>query len=118
MRGRNLGQACVLALLLLPAAAAAQRSHGDDCTKLEGVKKARCERHERMFDKCGPIKGEAHFDCDRDFLIANPLDCVPLKGADRTACIAEREALVVCRGQGGRAFFECARERLRADPRH
>ena len=106
-----------LLLALLPFAVQAQPSHDADCATLEGIGKARCERHQRMSGKCSPIKGEAHIDCDRDFLIANPLDCVPLKGADRTACVAEREALVVCRGQGGRGFFECMMERLRTDPR-
>jgi hypothetical protein len=107
-----------LLLALLPLAVHAQPGHDADCAMLGGIGKARCERHQRMSGKCSPIKGEAHLDCDRDFLIANPLDCVSLKGADRSACVAEREALVVCRGQCGRGFFECTMERLRTDPRH
>ena len=108
-----------LALFLAPDALA-QRGGGHipDCNTLEGLKRARCERHTRMYDQCHHIKGEAHHECDRQFLLANPLDCKPLAGRDAEGCAAEHDAVAACREQTGTAFFRCARERLRADPRH
>ena len=111
--------AIALALLLAPPAFA-QRGGGHipDCNTLEGLKKARCERHTRMYDKCHEIKGEGHHECDRQFLVANPLDCTTLAGGDAEACSAERAAVQACKDETGTAFFRCARDKLRTDPRH
>ena len=111
----------LLGLVLLTCSVVhAQRGGGHipDCNTLEGLKKARCERHTRMYDKCHEIKGEGHHECDRQFLIANPLDCKALAGRDAQACGAEREAVQACKDETGTTFFRCAREKLRADPRH
>lgn len=107
-----------LLVLLLALPAHAQRGHVPDCSQFEGIRKARCERHEKMYDKCHAIRGEAHHECDRQFLIENRLDCAAVSGGDAAACEAERDAVFACKDETGRAFFRCARERLRADPRH
>jgi hypothetical protein len=105
--------------LALSSAVQAQRGDGHipDCNTLQGLKKARCERHTRMYDKCHAIKGEAHHICDREFLIAHPLECDSLGGKDAEGCRAERDAIHACREETGSAFFRCARDRIRADPR-
>lgn len=96
----------------------AQPGHHGDCGKMTGIKQARCERHERMFEKCHAIRGEAHHECDRQFIVNNPLDCSQLAGGEARACEQERDAVRACSAESGRAFFRCVREVLRADPRH
>lgn len=92
------------------------QSHVGDCSKHSGITKARCERHEKMFAQCGSVKGDAHFACDREFLLANPLDCRTLSGTDRSACDAEVAAFKACESNPGRAFVGCVRERTKASP--
>ncbi len=69
-----------------------------------------------MAAQCGPIKGEAHFVCDREFLLANPLQCSGLDGDDAKRCAAEAAAFKVCEPQQGREFMRCASERMKASP--
>lgn len=95
--------------LLTPSFVFAQ-SHVGDCTKKDGVEKARCERHEKMAEKCGAIKGPAHHVCDRDFLLANPLVCKPLAGKSAAACDAEVKAFKTCEGKAGSEFMKCVKE--------
>lgn len=92
--------------------------HVSDCATLAGIAKARCERHERMYEKCHAIRGEAHHECDREFIVANPLDCGVLISNDARACENEREAVRACTAESGRGFFRCVSGLLRADPRH
>ena len=92
--------------------------HVSDCTRLPGIARARCERHERMYEKCHAIRGEAHHECDRQFIVANPLDCSQLAGGDARACEQERDAVRACSAEAGRAFFRCVSRLLQADPRH
>ncbi|HEX5162541.1 MAG TPA: hypothetical protein VFV88_12530 [Steroidobacteraceae bacterium] len=106
------------ALLFASPPALAQRGHVPECSQFEGIRKVRCERHEKMYDQCHAISGPAHHECDRQFLIAHPLDCTALSGGDAGTCQAEVEAVAACKDREGREFFACARERLRADPRH
>jgi hypothetical protein len=116
--------ACALALvasllvtaLAAPAVTAPKKSHVGDCTARTGIARARCERHERMYAKCGPIKGEAHFVCDREFLLAYPLDCSQVGFADAQTCEAERAAFIKCEPQQGRAFIRCVRTEIDASP--
>jgi len=96
----------------------AREGHHGDCSNMTGIKQARCERHEKMFEKCHAVRGEAHHECDREFILANPLDCSALAGNDAVACEREREAVRACSAESGRGFFRCVREALRADPRH
>ncbi len=84
-------------------------SHVGDCGKKEGINKARCERHETMAAKCGAVKGDAHFQCDRDYLLANPLDCTKLSGKNRDQCKAEVAAFKTCEANQGRDFMKCVR---------
>ena len=84
-------------------------SHVGDCVKKEGINKARCERHETMAAKCGAIKGDAHFQCDRDYLLANPLDCSKQTGKDGEQCKAEVAAFKTCEANQGREFMKCVR---------
>ena len=84
-------------------------SHLSDCGKKEGINKARCERHEAMATKCSAIKGDAHFQCDRDYLMVNPLDCTKLSGKDGEQCKAEVAAFKTCEANQGREFMKCVR---------
>jgi hypothetical protein len=86
-----------------------QAQHRFDCANSSGVEKARCERHERMFEKCGPLTGDAHHACDREFLLANPLPCAALSGPDAERCGKEVEAFKACEAQPGREFVRCVR---------
>lgn len=95
----------------LPAAA-----HKVDCAGRTGNDLARCERHQAMAAKCGPIQGEAHFVCNREFLLAHPLRCEALTGDDTKRCEAERAAFKTCEPQGGRAFLVCVRDTTMASP--
>ncbi len=77
------------------------------CNAKEGVDKLRCERHLGMAEKCGPLRGEAHFACDREFLIANPLVCSGLKDKAGEACNSEANAFKTCQSNMGRDFMNC-----------
>ena len=91
-------------------------AHGIDCTGRAGIDLARCERHQAMAAQCGPIKGEAHFVCDRAFLLANPLQCKTLAGDDAKRCQAEVAAFKTCEPQPGREFMRCVRDEVKASP--
>lgn len=105
-----------------PASAQAPAKRDDryvsDCTTLAGISKARCERHERMYEKYHAIRGEAHHECDRQFILASPLDCSTLSADDARVCEQEREAVRACSAESGRGFLRCMSGLLRADPRH
>lgn len=103
-------------LLSLLAAAAPAAAHEMDCSQRTGIDRARCERHQRMFERCSPVKGEEHFACDREFLLAHPLDCSALQGDDAKRCAAEVAAFKTCEPQAGRAFMRCVRETIKASP--
>jgi hypothetical protein len=81
------------------------QGHVGDCSKKEGVEKARCERHQKMAEKCGALKGEAHHVCDREFLLANPLDCKAQSGKSAAACEAEVKAFKTCEPKAGVEFM-------------
>jgi hypothetical protein len=100
-----------LGIVCTPAAA-----HEFKCAEKIGIDRARCERHEKMFAKCGPLKGEAHFVCDREFLLANPLQCTALAGDDVKRCEAEVAAFKVCEPKSGREFMRCVRDEIKASP--
>lgn len=104
--------ALLLACLALPAAA----QHTFDCTKRSGVEKARCERHEAMFARCGPLKGDAHHACDREFLLAHPLKCGTLSGDEAVKCEKEVAAFATCQPQPGREFVRCVRQSTGESP--
>jgi hypothetical protein len=97
--------------LAAPAAA-----HVVECAKLRGVDKARCERHEGMFRKCGPLKDEAHHACDREFLLANPLNCGALQGNDAERCGKEVAAFKACESNAGAEFMRCVRNTAGESP--
>ncbi|MBL8517935.1 MAG: hypothetical protein JNM76_13315 [Betaproteobacteria bacterium] len=106
--------AIVLMLLsLLPSHAAA---HVGSCDEKSGVEKARCERHQKMFDKCGVLKSEEHFVCDRAFLLANPLDCGKQTGEEKAKCEKEIAAFKICEPQAGREFMRCVRKEAGSSP--
>lgn len=112
----NLPLPFVTAWTALLLAAHPSAAHQFDCQQRTGIDRARCERHERMFAKCGPIKGEAHFVCDREFLLAHPLDCKALAGEDAQQCRCEVDAFAFCEPNAGREFMRCVRERAKASP--
>lgn len=120
-RRHDAAMALVLATLatlvfwLLPTPAQAQ-DHRFDCDKTAGIENLRCRRHEKMFARCGPLKGEAHFVCDREFLLANPLQCSGLDPADTSRCEAELAAFKSCEVKPGRDFLVCVRETMKASP--
>jgi hypothetical protein len=105
------GLVTALLAAALPAAA-----HTSDCSPMEGVRKARCERHEVMYKKCGPLKGDAHFACDREFLIANPLKCDGFSGNDAAACNKEVAAFAACEANPGIEFMRCVRKATSESP--
>jgi hypothetical protein len=92
------------------------QSHVGDCTKKDAVEKARCERHEKMAEKCGPLNGEAHFVCDREFLLANPLSCKPFTGKAGAECEAELKAFQTCEPKQSREFMKCVKETTGISP--
>lgn len=104
----------VTALLLTCAGSA--YAHVGSCDEKTGVEKARCERHLKMFDKCGVLKGEEHFKCDRDFLLAHPLDCTKLTGAEKGKCEKELAAFKTCGAEQGREFMRCVRKEAGESP--
>jgi hypothetical protein len=84
--------------------------HVGECTKREGIERARCERHIKMAEKCGSLKGEAHFTCDREFLVANPLVCEQQGDArSQSACAAEVKAFKTCEPKLGVEFMKCVK---------
>jgi hypothetical protein len=83
--------------------------HVGNCAKKEGVDKVRCERHSKMAEKCGQLKGDAHFACDREFLMANPLDCSKFSGKAADACNAEVKAFKTCEANQGHEFMKCVK---------
>ena len=91
-------------------------NHVGSCAKATGVNKARCERHETMAAKCGAVKGDAHFACDREYLIANPLDCTKLAGVESAQCKAEVAAFKTCELDQGREFMKCVRGKTGESP--
>jgi len=105
------GGLALLLSLALPALA-----HPVQCDKAAGIDKLRCERHEKMAAQCGPLKGEAHHDCDRSFLIANPLACAAMGAAEATRCEAEKAAFKTCEARAGRAFVVCVRDTTKESP--
>src|SRR5262245_60746664 len=90
------------AQLTLLCSAAPVAAHTIDCAGRSGIDLARCMRHQKMAAKCGPIKGEAHFVCDREFLLANPLECQTMTGDDAKRCSGEQEAFKTCEPRQGR----------------
>lgn len=108
--------ALAVTLLAISAPLPAQ-AHEVDCKGRTGIELARCERHQKMAAKCGPIKGEAHYVCDREFLLAHPLDCKVLTGAeDAKRCEAELTAAKRCEPKPGREFLVCLRDASRENP--
>ncbi len=111
--------------VLFTCASAHAADHVGTCTERTGIDKARCERHSIMAKKCGALRGDAHFSCDREFLIANPLDCNQLtdngkdkdkdkdkdkgKGKAKASCEAEGNAFKTCEAQLGIAFMKCVK---------
>ena len=96
------------------------QAHLADCTRVEGVAKERCERHMKIGEKCGAIKGEAHYVCDQEFLVANPLNC-PKYGAsgqeaDAKSCQKELDAVKTCSTKTGREFIKCVSTTAGASP--
>lgn len=104
------------ALFCLNASANDHKAHVGDCAKKEGTEKLRCERHTKMAEKCGPLKGEAHFVCDREFLLANPLTCKTLTGKFATSCEAELNAFKTCEPKQSREFMKCVKETTGESP--
>lgn len=108
--------AALLCLLAAALAVPALAQHEFDCAKRAGVEKARCQRHEAMFAKCGPLKGDAHHACDRDFLIAHPLRCDGFAGDEAAKCAKEVAAFRTCEPQPGRDFMRCVRQSTGESP--
>jgi hypothetical protein len=104
------------ALLLALASLPAFGQHEFDCAKRAGVEKARCERHEAMFAKCGPLKADEHVACDREFLLAHPLRCDGQAGTEAARCEKEVAAFKTCQPQAGREFMRCVRQSTGESP--
>lgn len=104
------------ALTMLALFSAAVSAHEVDCSAKQGLEKLRCERHAKMAEKCGPLKGEAHFACDRDFLLANPLNCSVLKDQALADCQAEVKAFKTCEPRQGREFAGCVKKETGQSP--
>ena len=92
------------------------QAHGVDCSGKGGIDLARCERHQKMAELCEAKKDDAHFACDREFLLAHPLSCAALQGNDARQCQAEGAALKLCEPKPGREFMRCVRDEIRASP--
>ena len=103
------------AILFVPTSFAAG-GHVSGCDKKDGIEKLRCERHVKMAEKCGPLKGDAHFACDREFLIANPLDCVKLVDKAADSCVAEAKAFKTCETNQGHDFMKCVASTTNESP--
>jgi hypothetical protein len=113
----------VLSLLTFVAAtyfSVCANAHVADCTRVEGVAKERCERHMKIAEKCGAIKGEAHYICDQEFLVANPLSCAKYAAvgqeADALSCKKEIDAVKTCADKKGREFIKCVSTTAGASP--
>lgn len=109
---------CLIAsgLLLLASTNSHADNHVGACGKKSGVEALRCERHMKMAEKCGPLTGDAHFQCDREFLLANPLTCSSLKGDDGKACTAEVASFKTCEPKPGREFMACVKKETGQSP--
>ena len=90
-----------VALTITPLSFAAG-GHVSGCEKKDGIEKLRCERHLKMAEKCGPLQGDSHFACDREFLLANPLECAKLTDKAANSCAAETNAFKTCEANLGR----------------
>src|SRR5262245_14718918 len=101
---------------ITPLATLPVQAHTIECSGRSGIELARCERHQKMAAQCGPVKGEAHYACDREFLLANPLACQALAGDDVRRCEAESAAFKTCQPQQGRDFMRCVRDEIKASP--
>lgn len=87
-----------------------------DCGERRGIDLARCQRHQKMAAHCGKVTGEAHFACDREFLLAQPLDCKALPADAQSACQAELDAFKVCKPKPGAEFMRCVRDTTKVSP--
>jgi hypothetical protein len=105
-----------IAAVAITSSSLAAGEHVSGCDKKDGVEKLRCERHVKMAEKCGPLKSEAHFACDREFLIANPLDCAKLSDAAANSCTAETKAFKSCETNQGREFMKCVAKTTNENP--
>ncbi len=101
------------ALVFLSGLASA---HVAECSRFDGVDQLRCERHLKMAEKCGLLKGPAHHVCDREFLLANPLVCTALKPEQKPACEAEIKAFKACEPRPGLEFITCVKQTTGASP--
>lgn len=90
--------------------------HVGECDAKDGVEKLRCERHVKMAEKCGRLAGDAHFACDREFLIAHPLACTGLTNTVLEACTAEVNAFKTCQSNMGREFMRCVTQTTGQSP--
>ena len=108
--------AALALLLIVFVASPAYGQHTFDCARRDGVEKARCERHEAMFAKCGPLKGDEHHACDREFLLAHPLKCDRLADGEAARCEKEVAAFKTCQPQPGREFMRCVRQSTGESP--
>ena len=90
--------------------------HVGECNAKDGVEKLRCERHVKMAEKCGRLTGDAHFACDREFLIAHPLECSGLNSKAGEACNAEVNAFKTCQSNMGREFMRCVTQTTGQSP--
>lgn len=107
----------LLAIAALAAVAAPAQAHEVDCKGSAGIELARCERHVKVAAQCGKLTGDAHFACDRDYLLANPLDCKALSGDEVQQCKAEIGAIENCKAKpAGREFMQCVRAEAKANP--
>ena len=97
-------------------AAGIASAHVAECSRFDGVDQLRCERHVKMAEKCGLLKGPAHHACDREFLLANPLVCTPLKAEQKPACEAELKAFKTCEPKPGMEFISCVKKTTGASP--
>jgi len=104
------------ALLLSLSFALPATAHVGSCDEKEGVEKARCERHQKMFDKCGILKGDEHHRCDSDFLRVNLLDCGKFKDAEKAKCDKELTAFKTCDAQHGMEYKRCLRKEAGSSP--
>ncbi len=111
---KSFSRQIILSLILCSSPAAV--GHVGPCARKQGAEQLRCERHMQMAEKCGPLKGDAHFACDREFLLANPLVCQSLSGKAAEACLAEVRAFKTCQPQHGRDFMKCVKDTTGESP--
>jgi hypothetical protein len=112
----NFTKAAIIAAAICTSFLFGVNAHVSGCDKKEGIEKSRCERHVKMAEKCGPLKGDAHFACDREFLIANPLDCTKLADKAADSCVAETKAFKTCEANQGREFMKCVATSTKESP--